>query len=104
MEAVFVCFTVINAAAEQAAIPPDWRRAVADLARTLATDQDWSHLDRDWTADQEAFDELRANVIGADGIDEALNEHPNSARNIRRRQSQSLESPDSSIGPTNDRS
>lgn len=98
MEAVFVCFTIINAAADQAMVSPEWRRAVVDLAGLLAADQDWSHLERDWTADQATFDELRAQVIGADGINEALIQHPNSAFNVRRRHSQlSPKEPDDTI-------
>jgi hypothetical protein len=88
MEAVFVCFTMINAASDQAAVNPAWRRAVGDLAAELAADRDWSHLDRNWTADQQAFDELRANVIGAEGIDQELDRHPNSVRNLKRRRDQ----------------
>jgi hypothetical protein len=93
METVFVCFTMINAAVDQEVISPDWRKTVGDLARVLSDGLDWSHLDRDWTADQEAFDALRAHVVGADSIEQELNQHPNSARNVQQRRDQ-----DPSIG------
>jgi hypothetical protein len=84
-ETTFVCYTMINATAEQAAVDPLWRRAVAELTKEVARDVDWSHLDRNWIADQQAFDELRAHVVGADGIDQELDLHPNSVRNVKNR-------------------
>ncbi|HEX5405068.1 MAG TPA: hypothetical protein VFX16_22520 [Pseudonocardiaceae bacterium] len=89
MEAVFVCFTMINAAVDQSVIYPPWRKAVVDLAEVLSADLDWSHLDRDWTADQESFDELRAHVIGADAIKQELDQNPNSFQNVQKRRDQS---------------
>lgn len=85
LETVFVCFTIINAVADQEAISPAWRKAVSDLAKELAADLDWSHLDRDWTADQQAFDTLLSHVVDADGTAQALEDHPNSTLNVKRR-------------------
>lgn len=85
-EAVFVGFTVINAASNDAAIDPDWRRALAELAQEITAGVDMSHLDRDWEADEARFADLQSHVIDANGIDAELNRQANSVRNILRRQ------------------
>ncbi len=84
-EAVFVCFTIINAAADPLVLWPEWRKAVEDLARELAPEEDWSHLERDWEAMRREFEELRSHMIDSAAIDAELDRHPNSVQNVKRR-------------------
>lgn len=93
LETLFVCFTIINAASNQALIDPSWRQAVTDLARATAEDADWSHLDRDQNADNELFERIRAEVIGAGELGDLLEQYPNSTRNVLRRSNERAAAP-----------
>jgi len=85
VECTFVCFTMINAAANPDVIWPEWRKVVNELAMSLSGDADLDHLKRDWDVDQERFDAIASHVLTGDGAEQAINQHPNSVRNTVRR-------------------
>ncbi|PXY38410.1 hypothetical protein BA062_01245 [Prauserella flavalba] len=86
METVFVCFTFMNALADPAVMPVEWRKDLKELAEAVAREADWSHLDRDWDEEQAKFEALRAQALDADELEQYLDNDPNSVRNRLRRQ------------------
>ena len=82
--AVFACFALQRAAADERALPPAWRRDLAVLAREV-TGEAMPHLDRDWDREQDEYVRLQALVLPAADLDGFLSAHPNSWVNTQGR-------------------
>lgn len=85
--AVFACFALKNANSDDA-LEPRWVEGLARLASALtdaagAEDADWSHLDRNWEADQEAWETIASRLRSNSELGRALDEHPSSWRRAR---------------------
>jgi hypothetical protein len=85
LTAVFVCFAVRNCFPSEKAIPPVWRKRLADLAREVSPEDSWDHLERDWRAEQEAFDQIQRLVRPGDELEQELDTNPASWRSVRRK-------------------
>lgn len=86
--AVFACFALRNANPD-GALEPKWLQGLATLASAVADaagaeDADWSHLHRDWEADQEVWETIIRRLQSNDELERALDEHPASWRRARR--------------------
>ncbi|MFJ1599458.1 hypothetical protein [Streptomyces sp. NPDC088261] len=79
--AVFVCFALRNSVVDETAIDPQWRRDLYKLAREQSGEAE-PHLDRDWTSEQEKYDAVMARLQDVSRLDEVLNTHPRSWRNL----------------------
>jgi hypothetical protein len=85
IETTFVSFTIVNAAPGQDVIPPDWRQALVELSKELLPGADLQHLERNWKEDVERYNNLENHIITAKDLDSALDNYPNSVKNIRKR-------------------
>lgn len=84
--AVFVGFTILRAAAgDESWAPPQWRRALFELAVEALPDMDDSHLQRDWAGEQREYEAVQAAVVHEHDLSQRLDAHPNSQRNVHRR-------------------
>jgi hypothetical protein len=83
----FVSHTVCNAATDKAAIPPPWRRALAELSKEIMEGYDVSHLERNWEKEESRYDDLHSYVMSADELEAEVERNPNSMINNRRRMS-----------------
>jgi hypothetical protein len=79
--AVFVCFAMRNSVVDEAAIDPQWRRDLYELAREQSGDAE-PHLARDWAAEEEKYDAVMGRLQDVSTLDEVLNTHPRSWRNL----------------------
>ncbi|MGP3924770.1 hypothetical protein [Streptomyces sp. 8N616] len=80
--AVFACFAFRNAVVDEAAIPPEWRRDLFELAEAIDGGPH-AHLERDWEAEQERYDALVARVRDAAEAEEVLRSHPRAWKNLQ---------------------
>ncbi|MDJ0466805.1 hypothetical protein [Streptomyces sp. H27-C3] len=81
--AVFVCFALRNCVVDEQAIDPDWRRDLYELAREQSSEA-MPHLDRDWTTEQETYDAVMSKLQDPRDLQEVLNNHPRSWRNLKK--------------------
>lgn len=81
---LWTCFAIRNAAAGEDRLPVPWRRELADLAAEVIPGGDWSHLERDWEAEQARWDDVMGRIQSAEGIERLIEDSPMSARNLRR--------------------
>jgi hypothetical protein len=82
MTALWACFAFRNAAVSEAAIPGEWRKELTTLANEIAPGNDWSHLERDWEAEQEKWERLAERVQSVADLEALLKEHPGSWGNL----------------------
>jgi hypothetical protein len=80
--ALFACFTLRNAAVDERAIDPNWRRDLYDLARDVQA-KEMPHLERDWAEEQRRYAELQQRVQSAAHLRERLRDDPRSWTNLR---------------------
>lgn len=81
--AVFACFAFRNAVVNEAAISPEWRRDLYELAEVIFT-RPLPHLQRDWDTEQERYDALMARIRDESEAEEVLRSHPLSWSNLNR--------------------
>ncbi|NEC92315.1 hypothetical protein [Streptomyces sp. SID12501] len=81
--AVFVCFALRNSVVDEEAIDPGWRRDLYELAREQSGEA-LPHLDRDWTTEQETYDTVMSRLQDVSVLEEVLNNHPHSWRNLKK--------------------
>jgi hypothetical protein len=81
---IFACFALRNAAVNEGAIDPEWRRRLYDLAREMS-DSDMPHLERDWAEEQSKYEDLQRRIQSADGLFERLRKDPRSWDNLQRK-------------------
>lgn len=84
IEAAFVCFAFRNALVDENAFSPDWLREVFELSREV-TGMGMSHLDRDWDQMNADFGHFQTAIRYSSELDEVIDSHPNSYRNIQNR-------------------
>jgi hypothetical protein len=70
-----------NSVVDEAAIDPQWRRDLYELAREQSGDAE-PHLARDWAAEEEKYDAVMGRLQDVSTLDEVLNTHPRSWRNL----------------------
>ncbi|WP_412539443.1 hypothetical protein R8Z50_26825 [Longispora sp. K20-0274] len=80
--AVFACFAVRNAAANEALIDPAWRKQLHELTEKISGEE-LEHLQRDWDAEERRFEALVERVRPEAELDDHLREHPLSWENLK---------------------
>ena len=80
--ALFACFALRNSAAGEEAIDPWWRQRLYELAPQI-TGSEMPHLERDWTIEQEQYEELQQKVQLAADLTDRLQSDPRSWDNLK---------------------
>jgi hypothetical protein len=78
---LWACFAVRNAAVNEAAIPPEWRQELSNLATSISPESDWSHLQRDWVVEQEKWEVLKRATPSAADTENRVEQDPRSLSN-----------------------
>ena len=81
-DAIFGCFALRNAAVDEKAIDPGWRRRLAELASEI-WGHDSPHLERDWENEEREYRALQERVQAGSELDSHLREHPRSWKNLK---------------------
>lgn len=79
--AVFACFALRKAIANEAILPPPWRKDLYELMVELAG-KALPHLDRDWPTEQARYDAIVAKLQSMEDLGAVLQADPRSATNL----------------------
>jgi hypothetical protein len=78
---VFACFAIRNAAVDESALDPAWRRDLYRLAGELSGEA-MPHLERDWEQENRKYQEMQDRVQQVERLHAHLAEHPLSWDNL----------------------